>query len=91
MQSKVGVVSVDVHARKIDKPDLLSRLKSIHLDSCFVEKALSLYFPNYAVFANLRNGLWYMKGPVRTCYFKSTDGHESTHFQHFLLLHTFHF
>ncbi|KAK9818277.1 hypothetical protein WJX72_009958 [[Myrmecia] bisecta] len=32
-------------------------------------------YPSFPVFANLRCGLWYIKSPDNTCYFKSTDGH----------------
>jgi tRNA A64-2'-O-ribosylphosphate transferase len=49
-------------------------LLSILDDSRFVDEIISLY-PGLPVFANLRCGLWYLRNPQQTCYFKSTDGH----------------
>ena len=54
---------------------ILNRLKSICYDSAAVNK-LCDELPNAALVANLRCGAWYCKDPnVKTCYFKSTDGH----------------
>ena len=52
-----------------------NRLKSIYYDSNIVELLCSL-LPNAELVANLRCGIWYCKDQgVKTCYFKSTDGH----------------
>ena len=55
--------------------ELLNRLKSIYYDSRQVSE-LQQMIPNSEIIANLRCGKWYCSDPnVKTCYFKSTDGH----------------
>ena len=50
----------------------LHRLKSIYYDAGLVSSA----FPEIEIVANLRCGKWYCSDQnVKTCYFKSTDGH----------------
>ena len=52
-----------------------NRLKSIYYDSNSVEH-LCEKLPNAKLVANIRCGIWYCKDQfVKTCYFKSTDGH----------------
>ena len=58
------------------------RLKSIYYDSQFVKKAIGVIRPLKSgggampeVYANLRNGAWYLPLFYGTAYFKSTDGH----------------
>jgi hypothetical protein len=54
---------------------ILNRLKSIYYDSKMVDQ-LCLLLPDAELVANLRCGIWYCKNQdVKTCYFKSTDGH----------------
>jgi tRNA A64-2'-O-ribosylphosphate transferase len=53
----------------------LNRLKSIFYDAESVSKTFSNW-PDIEIIANLRAGKWYCSDPsVKTCYFKSTDGH----------------
>eukprot|EP00127_Corallochytrium_limacisporum_P004256 Clim_evm201s157 gene=Clim_evmTU201s157 len=54
-----------------------ARLRSIRKDANFVESVVDLCPFGWAVAANLRCGLWYVKTHLLTdcCYFKSTDGH----------------
>lgn len=61
---------------------LCYRLKSIHYDSMFVQQAIKMLTSRLEkgtclpeVYANLRNGLWYLPKFYGTAYFKSTDGH----------------
>jgi hypothetical protein len=54
-----------------------NRLKSIYYDSSIVDNLCGL-LPNVQLVANLRCGIWYCKDQdVKTCYFKSTDGHNN--------------
>lgn len=53
----------------------LNRLKSIFYDAESVSKIIS-NSADIKIIANLRAGKWYCSDPsVKTCYFKSTDGH----------------
>lgn len=61
---------------KKEQNSLANCLNSIFHDTRFVEEISSLY-PGVPVLANLRCGLWYTPSPDGTCYFKSTDGHNS--------------
>jgi len=55
--------------------NMLNRLKSIYYDSVQVSE-LKNKISNSQIIANLRCGKWYCNEPdVKTCYFKSTDGH----------------
>jgi len=55
----------------------LNRLKSIYYDSDIVTN-LRDTLPDAELVANLRCGIWYCKDQgVKTCYFKSTDGHNN--------------
>jgi len=55
--------------------NMLNRLKSIYYDSIQVLE-FEQKIPNSQIVANLRCGKWYCNDPkVKTCYFKSTDGH----------------
>ena len=53
---------------------LLNRLRSINDDATFVDEFMAAY-SDLAVFANLRQGVWYTPAMTPRCYFKSTDGH----------------
>lgn len=54
----------------------LCRLKSIFYDAASVSKMLMVSNCDMEIVANLRAGKWYCSDPsVKTCYFKSTDGH----------------
>ena len=56
---------------------ILNRLKSIYYDSNMVNEVIS-GIPEIEVVANLRCGKWYCSNSnVKTCYFKSTDGHKN--------------
>ncbi|CAL5400212.1 unnamed protein product [Camellia sinensis] len=55
---------------------LYNALRSIYEDSIFVGEIAQLW-PELAVLANLRCGLWYSPKFDYTCYFKSTDGHNN--------------
>jgi len=60
---------------------LLCHLRSIAEDAQTVLELCSALPPWLPVYGNLRNGLWYTgelsaEQRSRTCYFKSTDGHE---------------
>ena len=46
--------------RRLRKPLILDRLRSIYLDSLFVKRICEVYFPEYPSFANLRSGAWYL-------------------------------
>ena len=61
------------HLRR-EQNSLFNCVHSLHEDAGFVSE-IRLLYPNLPVFANLRCGLWYVKNPDGTCYFKSTDGH----------------
>jgi hypothetical protein len=55
----------------------INRLKSIYYDSDIVDDLCKM-LPDAKLVANLRCGKWYCKDPnVKTCYFKSTDGHNN--------------
>ena len=55
----------------------LNRLKSIYYDSDIVDNLCKM-LPDAKLVANLRCGKWYCKDlHVKTCYFKSTDGHNN--------------
>lgn len=47
---------------------------SIIDDSSFVQQ-MAEHWEGLPLFPNLRCGLWYVRSPSATCYFKSTDGH----------------
>ena len=54
---------------------LYPRLKSIYLDSFFVQRVRDR-FPEFKAYANLRNGKWYFRTPADgECRFRSSDGH----------------
>ncbi|GAB5369525.1 hypothetical protein AAMO2058_001412200 [Amorphochlora amoebiformis] len=61
---------------KSEELSLKNRLLSIREDSHFVTLMQSRH-PELPLFANLRNGLWYVPPDTPTCYFKSTDGHSN--------------
>ncbi|KAK3252216.1 hypothetical protein CYMTET_38477, partial [Cymbomonas tetramitiformis] len=65
-------------SRQIKRDDfgLYNCLCSITEDAKFVEEICRLYSA-LPTFANLRCGLWYAPQADDTCYFKSTDGHNS--------------
>ena len=83
--SEPGLLQASVNMKTFGKAEritsryqqsILSRLKSIHLDATTFVKRVCDSLPDYAKFANLRNGLWYLGGPDRSeCRFRSTDGH----------------
>ena len=57
--------------------NILDRLKSIYYDSVQVTE-LQNKISNSQLIANLRCGKWYCNVPqVKTCYYKSTDGHNN--------------
>ncbi|GER34088.1 initiator tRNA phosphoribosyl transferase family protein [Striga asiatica] len=53
---------------------LYNALRSIYEDSIFIGE-ISQLWPDLALLANLRCGLWYYPKFHSNCYFKSTDGH----------------
>lgn len=56
---------------------MLNRLKSIYYDSIQVSEIKAKIIDSQII-ANLRCGKWYCSEPnVKTCYFKSTDGHNN--------------
>lgn len=57
-----------------ERHQVYNRICSILDDAEFVDSVAQCY-PSLPVLANLRCGLWYVKDPDDTCYFKSTDGH----------------
>ncbi|KAL6748131.1 initiator tRNA phosphoribosyl transferase-domain-containing protein [Haematococcus lacustris] len=70
--------SMNQLARELHRQEsgLYNCIASCYEDSTFVT-AISALYPGLPVYANLRCGLWYVPPPSPTCYFKSTDGHNS--------------
>ncbi len=54
---------------------LYNALRSIHHDYSMFIREIALLWPELALLANLRCGLWYAPQFDGVCYFKSTDGH----------------
>lgn len=59
---------------KKEESSLFSCACSVSSDAAFIDEVCQLH-PALPVIANLRCGLWYVRSPKGTCYFKSTDGH----------------
>jgi tRNA A64-2'-O-ribosylphosphate transferase len=61
--------------RKQQRADIRNYLKSISLDSEFVQ-SVAAYYARLPLWANLRNGLWLSPEYAGAAYFKSADGHQ---------------
>ena len=59
---------------KKEENSLFNCVCSVSRDVTFIDE-LSALHPDLPLAANLRCGLWYVRNAERTCYFKSTDGH----------------
>lgn len=70
------LVSVNRVLRQLKKEEssLFNCVCSVFSDATFIDEVSSLH-SDLPTVANLRCGLWYVRDPQATCYFKSTDGH----------------
>lgn len=59
---------------KKEESSLFNCVCSVSSDATFIDEVAKLH-SDIPVVANLRCGLWYVRDPKETCYFKSTDGH----------------
>ena len=59
---------------KKEESSLFNCVCSVSSDAAFTDEVSRLH-PGLPIAANLRCGLWYVRDPQTTCYFKSTDGH----------------
>lgn len=59
---------------KKEENSLFNCACSVSSDATFIDEVSHLHSA-LPVIANLRCGLWYIRNPQNTCYFKSTDGH----------------
>jgi len=59
---------------KKEESSLFNCVCSVSSDAAFIDEVSRLH-PGLPIAANLRCGLWYVRDPQTTCYFKSTDGH----------------
>ncbi len=68
--------SVNRVLRQLKKEDssLFNCVCSVSSDATFIDEVSGLH-AGIPIVANLRCGLWYVRDPQTTCYFKSTDGH----------------
>ena len=57
-----------------EESSLFNCVCSVSTDAAFIDEVARLH-ADVPVLANLRCGLWYVRDPQTTCYFKSTDGH----------------
>lgn len=59
---------------KKEESSLFNCVCSVSSDAAFIDEISRLH-PGLPIAANLRCGLWHVRDPQTTCYFKSTDGH----------------
>ncbi|KAL3137186.1 hypothetical protein ABBQ32_006750 [Trebouxia sp. C0010 RCD-2024] len=59
---------------KKEESSLFNCACSVSSDAGFIDEVCQLH-STVPIIANLRCGLWYVRNPQNTCYFKSTDGH----------------
>ena len=59
---------------KKEESSLFNCVCSVSDDAAFIDEISNLH-SGLSIIANLRCGLWHVRDPHETCYFKSTDGH----------------
>lgn len=72
--STINSVNRVLRQLKKEESGLFNCVCSVSDDAAFIDEVASLH-STLPVIANLRCGLWYVRDPQKTCYFKSTDGH----------------